>query len=164
LREYSKGADAGFAIAAWGQITPEVYTWARTVKQRVVTRQEALQLARSAQIGIAGLTGSGAGVIGGLAAIGLRFRGEDGRFLWIPNLNQLTGIYAYSEIMAISPIDRIEGLRGRSPRPEDRIEVGKWVRPVLREGRCVLLVEEERNNPDFEWHLLEMDEVRKISD
>jgi hypothetical protein len=164
LREYSSGADAGLAMAAWVQVSAEVYTWARTVKNRVVSRQEALQIARSAQIAIAGLTGSGAGVIGALAAIGLRFKGEDGRFLWLPELHELTGVYTCSEIMNIAPIDRIESLRGRSPRLEEKVEVGKWIRPILREGRCVLLVEEERQSKEFSWHLLGMEEVRRTSD
>lgn len=164
LREYSSGADAGLALAAWNQVTAEVFTWARTAKNRVLSRQEALQVARSAQIAIAGLTGSGAGVIGALAAIGLRFRGEDGRFLWLPDLQELTGVYSCAEIMSSAPIDRIESLRGRTPRPDEKIEVGKWIRPILREGRCVLLVEEERESKEFSWHLLGMEEVRKISD
>ena len=164
LREYSSGADAGFALASWGQITAEVFTWARTAKTQVIKRQDALQIAHSAQIAITGITGSGAGVIGALAAIGLRYRGEDGRFLWIPNIHQLSGIYSASELMQIAPFDRIETQRGRSPRPDEKIEVGKWIRPVLVEGRCVLFVEEERSHPEFAWHLLGMDEVRKLSD
>ena len=164
LREYCSGADAGFALASWAQVTPEVYTWARLAKTRVLAREEALQAARSAKIAITGLTGSGNGIIGALAAIGLRYRGNDGRFLWIPNINQLSGIYTYSELMQIAPFERIETLRGRAPRSDEKIDVGKWIRPVLRDGRCVLLVEEERENPDFAWHLLGMEEVRKLSD
>ena len=164
LRELSSGANAGFALASWGQITAEVFTWARTAKNQVLNRQQAIQIARSAKIAITGLTGSGDGVVGALAAIGLRYRGDDGRFLWLPNLSLLKGIYSSSEVMNIAPLDRIESSRGRAPQPGDKIEIGKWVRPVLREGRCVLLVEEVRNNPDFNWRLLGMDEVRKLSD
>ena len=164
LREYSTGADAGFALASWGQITAEVFTWARTAKTRVLSRMDAIKTARSAGIAIAGLTGSGAGVIGALAAIGLRYRGEDGRFLWLPNLNELSGIYTCTKITDLVPIDRIESLRGHSPRPNEKIEVGEWVRPILRDGRCVLLVEEERSNLAINWHTLDMDKVRKFSD
>lgn len=164
LRELSSGSNAGFSLAAWGQVTPDVYTWSRAAKTQVLERQEAIQIAHLAQIAITGLTGSGAGIIGALAAVGLRYHGDDGRFLWIPNLSLLTGIYTAGELMEVAPLDRIENMRGRSPRPEDKIEIGKWIRPVLREGRCVLLVEEVRNNPDFCWRLLGMDEVRKLSD
>ena len=164
LHEHSAGADAGIALAAWGQITAEVFTWARLAKTRVLTRQEALDIARNSKIAITGLTGKGNGVIGALAAIGLRYRGDDGRFIWIHNINQMSGIYSYAKLMEISSINRIETVRGRTPRPEDKIQLNQWVRPILRQGLCVLLVEEERGNPNFDWHLLDMDQVRKLSD
>ena len=165
LREFASGANSGFCIAAWPQITVEVSTWAKTTKTYVVTRQEAILMARSAQIGITGLTGTGNGVIGALAAIGLRFRGEDGRFIWLPNISLISsGVYTSSELMGNTPFDRIENLRGRAPYPDEKIDVGKWIRPVLKEGRCVLLVEEKRNDPKAAWQLLNMDSVRKLSD
>jgi tRNA(Ile2) C34 agmatinyltransferase TiaS len=96
LREYSSGSNAGYALAAWVQITVEVFTWAKLVKNQKVSRAEAIHTARSAGIAVAGLCGSGDGVIGALAAIGLRYRGEDGRFLWLPGLDELVGTYTYS--------------------------------------------------------------------
>ena len=163
-REFCPGANAGFALASWSQVSAEVYTWARTVKERVVNRQDALKIARAADVSIAGLIGSGAGVIGALAAIGLRFRGEDGRFIWLPGLDDVTGAYAYSELMTLVPFDRIENLRGRSPKPDEKIFLGEQIQPVVREGRCVLLVEDVRVEGQYEWHTLDMDKVRLISD
>ena len=164
LHEYAQGSDTGLALASWNQVTAEVFTWARLAKTRVLKRQDALATARSAGIAIAGLCGSGAGVIGALAAIGLRFRGDDGRVLWLPNMNELLGVYTYIELMDMVPFDRIENLKGRAPLPEDKIEIGEWVRPVIREGRTVLLVEGEKDNPEVQWHTLPGDKVRALSD
>jgi hypothetical protein len=164
LREYSQGADAGFAMASWAQVTAEVFTWARLAKTRVLNRMDALQTARAAGIAVAGLTGSGSGVIGALAALGLHFRGEDGRFIWLPNLNTVNGIYKYFELMDLVPFDSIETTKGKSPRPEEKINVGDWVRPILRGGRCVLLVEAEHKETTFDWHVLDAKKVRELSD
>lgn len=164
LREYCPGANTGFALASWSQVTAEVYTWARTVKSRVVNRQEALITARAAGISIAGLIGSGAGVIGALAAIGLRYRGDDGRFIWLPGIEELIGVYSYSELMNLVPFDRIENLRGRSPKPEEKIHLGEQFQAALREGRCVLLVEEVHVEQGYEWHTIELEKVRKLAD
>lgn len=164
LREYAKGADAGFALASWAQVTADVFTWARLAKNRVLNRQDALQTARSAGIGITGLTGSGDGVIGALAAVGLRFRGEDGRFLWLPNLHTLHGVYKYYELMDLVPFDNIETLKGKSPRPDEKVSLGEWFHPVLREGRCVLLVDAEHKDPTYDWHTLDAKKVRELSD
>jgi hypothetical protein len=164
MREYSPGANAGFAMAAWAQVTAEVFTWARLAKTRVLNRLDALRTARAAGIAIAGLTGSGEGAIGALAALGLHFRGEDGRYLWLPNLEILNGIYTYTELMDLVPFDSIETLKGKSPRPAEKVNVGEWVRPILREGRCVLLVEEEHKEKAYDWHTLDMDKVRELTD
>lgn len=163
MREFSPGADAGFAFASWGQVTAEVFTWARLAKTRVLQRQDAINIARAAKIGVAGLTGSGMGVIGALAAIGLRFRGEDGRFLWLRDMALLQGTYTAGELIQTTPFDHIETLRGRSPRADDKVLIEGEVRPLLREGRCVLLVEEERLDPTYDWHLLNLDKVRQLS-
>jgi hypothetical protein len=163
LREYCSGANAGFAFCAWVQVTPEVFTWARSTKNQFVQREEAIQIARAAGIAVAGLTGSGAGIIGALAAVGLRFRGEDGRFLWLPNMQNLKGVHRISELLESTSIDRLEPLRGRDPRMDEKVMLGEWIRPVLKEGHCVLMVEPERKSPEYDWHLLGMDEVRKLS-
>lgn len=165
LREYTRGADAGFALASWNQITAEVFTWAKLAKTRLLTRQDALQIARSAKIAIAGIVGSGNGVIGALAAVGLRFRGEDGRFLWLPNLAAMNGVHSYTELMDEIPFDSIENLKGKSPRPEEKIFLAEGgVTPVLREGRCVLLVEQEHKETSYDWHTLDLKKVCELSD
>ncbi len=164
LREYSSGSNAGYALASWVQVTLEVFTWARLVKNQKVTRADALQIARAAGIAVAGLCGNGDGVIGALAAIGLRYRGEDGRFLWLPGLEELAGTYTYSELMSLVPFDRIENLRGRAPRPNDKITLGKEFQALLREGRCVLLVEELRTESGFHWNTLPIEKIRELSD
>jgi hypothetical protein len=165
LREYTRGADTGFALASWNQLTAEVFTWAKLAKTRLLTRQDALQVARSAKIAIAGIAGSGNGVIGALAAVGLRFRGEDGRFLWLPNLSAMNGVHTYTELMDEIPFDSIETLKGKSPRPEEKIAlVAGGITPVLREGRCVLLVEPEHKETSFDWHTLDQKKVFELSD
>lgn len=164
LREYSSGSNAGYALASWVQVTVDVFNWARLVKSQKVKRSEAIVLARSSGIAIAGLSGSGDGVIGALAAIGLRYRGDDGRFLWLPGLSEVIGTYTYSELMRLVAFDRIENLRGRPPRPNDKIILGKEFQAVLREGRCVLLVEEVSTESGYEWRTLTMEKISELAD
>ena len=165
LREYMRDSDPGFTLASWNQVTADVFTWARLAKTRLHTRPDALQTARGAGIGIVGIAGSGEGVIGALAAVGLRFRGEDGRFIWLPNLETLNGVYSYTDLMDEVPFDSIENLKGKSPRPEEKIFLAEGgVTPVLREGRCVLLVEQEHKETSYDWHTLDLKKVRELSD
>ncbi len=164
LREYSSGSNAGYAFASWIQVTFELANWARLVKSQKVTRAEAIGQARTSGIAVAGLCGTGDGVIGAVAAIGLRYRGEDGRFLWLPGLDEAVGTLPYSDLMSLVPFDRIENLRGRIPRPTDKIALGQEFQAVLREGRCVLLVEEVRTETGYEWRTLPMEKLRELAD
>ncbi len=164
LREYSSGSNAGYAFASWIQINFDLVNWARLVKFQKVTRAQAIGQARASGISVAGLCGSGDGVIGALAAIGLRYRGEDGRFLWLPGLDEAVGTLTYSDLMSLVPFDRIENLRGRTPRPTDKIVLNQEFQAVLRDGRCVLLVEEVRTETGYEWHTLPMEKLRELAD
>ncbi len=165
LREYMRGSDPGLTLASWNQITADVFTWAKLAKSRLLTRPDALQTARSAGIAIVGIAGSGEGVIGALAAVGLRFRGEGGRFVWLPHLEALNGVYSYTSLMDEVPFDSIENLKGKSPRPEEKIALAEGgVTPVLREGRCVLLVEQEHKETSYDWHTLNLKKVHELSE
>jgi hypothetical protein len=164
LREYSSGSNAGYAFASWIQVTFELVNWARLVKSQKVTRAEAIAQARASGIAVAGLCGTGAGVIGAVAAIGLRYRGEDGRFLWLPGLDEAVGSLPYSDLMSLVPFDRIENLRGRTPRPSDKVVLGHDFQALLRDGRCVLLVDEVRTEAGYEWRTLPKEKLRELAD
>ena len=92
LRRFSAPAsDPGFALAAWPDLTPEVVTWGRQAKHLMHFRSGAIELAKMNNISCAGFHGTGVGVIGALAAIGLYYSGNDGRFIWLPGLDKLKG-------------------------------------------------------------------------
>ena len=164
LREYSSGSNAGYAFTPWVQVSAEVFNWAHLVKHQKVTRAEAIAIARAAGIAVAGLCGSGDGVIGALAAVGLRYRGEDGRFLWLPGLDEAIGTLTYSNLMSLVPFDRIENLRGRAPRPNEKIRLDDDFQAILREGRCILLVEDVRVENGYEWRPLPLQKIRDLAD
>jgi hypothetical protein len=53
----------------------------------------------------------------------------------------LYGRLTAGELLTRVPIDDVRDLSGARPGPEDAIELGRWVRPILAGGRAVLLVE-----------------------
>ena len=72
--------------------------FARRAKLEVLSIREAQQTAADAGVQLLGLTGTGVGIIGALAGIGLRRAGEDGRFLWLPGLRELSGVYPVTQL------------------------------------------------------------------
>ncbi len=160
LRESAPGSDAGFCFVAWDAVSPCVRAFGVRAKQVVLTRLEAEQTAAQEGLRLEGLTGTGGGIIGALAAVGLHHAGNDGRFLWLPGLRDLKGQYTVSEICARGQIDAVQTLAGETIPPSTLVDVGEWVRPVLRGGQAILYVEEQNN----EWHILSKTHIKELSD
>lgn len=160
LRASASGSDVGLCIASPEQISERVMDFGGRAKREVLTTGEAEQIASEFRIRLAGLTGTGAGIIGALAGIGLRQAGEDGRFLWLPGLRELRGEYPAAQICADGHIDRICTIDGMDLAPETLVDVGEWVRPVLRGGQATLYVEQQ----DRAWYSLSKDRIKSISD
>lgn len=142
LRESAPGADAGLCLAAREQVTAGVQRFGADAKLVVLTQEQALSLAEAAKVGLWGLTGSRGGVIGALAAVGLRAAGRDGRFLWLPGLRELTGVHTVDDLERAAGIQAVRTLAGVPVNRAARVDVGDWPRPVLLDGQAVLLVEE----------------------
>jgi hypothetical protein len=159
LREAAPGSDAGLCLAEWRSILEEVQSFGRRAKSEVLTISEAGRLAAISGIRCEGLTGTGGGVIGALAAIGLHRAGEDGRFLWLPGLRELQGAYPVALLCSTGHIDRVCTLDGADLSPETLVEVGEWVRPVLRGGQATLFVEEQNHA----WSILSKDRIKSLS-
>ncbi len=159
LRESVPGSDAGLCLAVWNVVSASVRSFGKRAKVAVLTQAEAEETAEGAGIQLKGLTGTGGGVIGALAGVGLHRAGEDGRFLWLPGLRELQGTYPAEQICSMAHIDRICTLEGMNLASETLVEIGEWVRPVLRNGKSTLFVE-ERNH---EWHILSKECIKNLS-
>ena len=134
------GSDPGVCVAASEAVPPEVASFGRAAGCRIVEMDEALTLARRAGLTLRPLGGTGLGVIGALAAVGLRADGNDGRYIDLPGLREL------SERVTVAALEGL-GIRiehptdGRRATEADAYETLGWVRPQLVEGGPVLPVE-----------------------
>lgn len=160
LCESAPGSDAGLCLVSWDCVTSCMRAFGVRAKQVVLTKLEAEQTADQDCIRLEGLTGTGGGIIGALAAIGLHHAGNDGRFLWLPGLRDLKGQYPVSELCALGHIDAVETLAGETLSKQTLVDVGEWVRPILRNGQAILIVEEQNH----EWHILSKTSIKTLSD
>lgn len=163
LAESAAGSDPGFALAAWNNVSPEIITWGHLAKKEMLTRQDAIHLARENGISIAGFTGTGIGVIGALAAVGLFFSGNDGRFQWLPGLPKLKGILKLGELSHLCNLNHVENLHGRPPLVNDRINISDQARPILRDSQSLLLVQSAKKGEPYEWVTLNEEKVKQLS-
>ncbi len=161
LRESAPGADAGLCVADRSQITPTCRDFGLRAKREVLTADQARDCARRDGLALEGLTGTGGGIIGALAAVGLRDGGDDGRFLWLKGIREISGVYMVGQLQQLIPIDAVQTLEGAEVPPADWVELGPWIRPLLKAGRAVLLV--EPNKKAHQWRVVEKERVKQLS-
>lgn len=160
-RDCAPGSDPGLCVAS--QVAADrVSSFGRRAKTEIVTKGEALGLARELGIHLSEHGGTGGGVIGALAAVGLCAGGTDGRYLYLRGIRDLAGEHSAAEIMTLSDIDEITTLDGSHPAPSDPVDVGTWFRPVRLGGRAVLLVQPvESGGTTKSWRILDRQEIKQ---
>jgi hypothetical protein len=161
-RESAEGSDAGLCFTAYDGVDEAIMEFGRAAKQRVLTRDEAHALAEARGVRLEGLTGQRIGVIGALAAVGLRRAGHDGRFIWLRGVRELTGTWTAGALRASTGIDSVESIDGHVLADEAEVSVDPWPRPVLLNGRAVLLT--EPNGYEHErtgWRILSKEAIRR---
>lgn len=138
----ARGSDPGICLAPESGVDPAVVDWGLRAGGEVLSRQAALSLAAATGTRLRELGGTGDGVIGALAAVGLTRWGNAGRFL------ELTGgLRDFGEVVTAATllergITPVAATRNGEPvPPAARIRTGDWVRPRLIGGRPVLFVE-----------------------
>jgi hypothetical protein len=163
LRESAEGSDAGLCIAAFETLKDAVQAFGVRAQQVVLTKDEAATVAVDAGVHLEGLTGDHGGMIGALAAVGLRRSGTDGRFVWLEGVREISGVMQAENLLQTTGIDAIENREGHAVSPKTMICVEPWPRAVLVDGRAVLIVEEPENNDvGFDWQLLPREEIRRF--
>lgn len=161
LRVAAEGSDAGLCMAPFAAFSDEHIHYGLRAKREILTQNEAIELARTSGIFLEGLTGTRDGIIGSLAACGLRTYGNDGRILMLAaDFRSFTGIISAEEICNKFHISNIFDTFG-DPIPADaiiRLEEG-W-KPVLKNGLYSLMVEKDDQH---QWKSISKELLRSIS-
>jgi hypothetical protein len=142
------GSDPGLCVAV--NSPPGITEFGRRVQRELVTREEAYSLAEELGLPLLGLGGDESGVIGALAAVGLAASGEDGRYVLVGTMRQLTGLQPIS-VLLDAGIAEVRTLTGQ-PVTEGLVQADR-LRPARRDGRPVAVVE----SVDGIWMPLKLD-------
>jgi len=137
-----RGSDPGLCLA--DRVPAEVAAFGARCKRERLRIAEARSLAVMNGIVLEGLGGSNDGVIGALAAVGLLSGGDDGRVVHMPGWawpdDAVRGRQPVETIHALG-VDEIRDIRSGRPVRPAAVDIGKRLRPALRDGRVVLFVE-----------------------
>lgn len=162
LRNSAPASDPGFALASWSNLSSAIEAWGQQAKRAQLSRLTAIDLARAHEVAAAGFHGNGAGVIGALAAVGLRSSGNDGVFTWLPGLENVSGVLTLPNLLNFCAIDRVENTRGRSPLERDLINLGDAPTVLLRDGKSLLLLDACGRDDACQWRAYSAAELEQL--
>ena len=162
IENSAEGSDAGLCVIPFERVNPEIQNWGKRAKSEILTMDEARKIASNGVAFLEGYTGTKGGIIGSLAAVGLRKHGNDGRFLYVKGMRELKGGFDVVNLLDIADIDHIVELKTGAEITVGSIYLEEWWRPVLKNCKKVLFVESSKNN-DYEWTNISKDIIRSIS-
>ncbi len=137
------GSDPGLCVAPADAVPVEITAFGRLCQSSLTSAAEAFALAESAGLPLEALGGSGDGVIGALAAVGLLAAGDDGRVVELagwPWPDPLAGRQPLAAIHRRGVAD-VRERETDTPIRDGTVDVGKHLRPAWRGGRPILYVE-----------------------
>jgi tRNA(Ile2) C34 agmatinyltransferase TiaS len=149
MAHFEPGSDPGLAVAK--EIPTEVVAFGHRAKTEVIHQSEAFELAGNGHpIHLECLGGSCDGVIGALAAIGLASDGNDGRYINVGSVRDLTGMVPPQQVISAG-VTAVRQLNG------DAVTGGmldaERLRPARRERQPILYVEQGEDG----WMPLKLD-------
>jgi len=132
------GSDPGVVVADITAIPQAVSDFGYRATREVLEMAEASGLADQAGLDLRELGGSGQGIIGALASIGMHADGNNGRFIDLPGLRDLPECVARQDFARLGIQLAHQG--PRQPASGDAYLTLGWIRPNLSGGRPVLPV------------------------
>jgi tRNA(Ile2) C34 agmatinyltransferase TiaS len=146
--KFEKGSDPGLAIT--NSVPAEVINFGKKATEEILTQSHAIDLAAQHKIFLEGLGGSKDGIIGALAAIGLAADGNNGRYVKVGNIREISGMVSPGDLIAA-------GIHQVITRDDIMVTNGhvkaEKLRPSRRNGLPVLFVEKM----DRVWVPLKLD-------
>lgn len=141
-KEHLLGSDPGFCMVKREEIIDKeaLIKYGNDTKKLLMTKEIAYDLASHCHIHLSEHGGTGQGVIGALAGVGLRLGGEDGEIKG--TLKQQMGKqFAYQTLMSLPIIDKIVDINMKKISEKALINIGERSKTILKGGKQVLVVQ-----------------------
>ncbi|MFH2143932.1 MAG: ABC transporter substrate-binding protein [Bacteroidota bacterium] len=165
LRDCAPGSDAGLCIATYDSVDKDLIKYGLSAKKEILNQEIAKKISSEKNIYLVGLTGTRDGIIGSLAAVGLRKYGNDGRGIWIKGkeLRDFNGIVSTEELFGLIEIDEITDMHEKHVAKHSRIFIDNWIRPVIKNNKIRIIVQQEITD-NYEFRIAPKDYIKSISD
>jgi hypothetical protein len=141
-----EGADPALCVAQEAAVTSEVHRLGERAKVSVLTVGEAMSAVDGTEAVLRSIAGGPQGVIGALAAVGLRAQGSDGRYVDLPGIREVRGVISVECLLRKTAVAAVTDADGLPLAADEKIDSQDWIRPSLVRGIPVLRVRRDVNN------------------
>ncbi len=138
-----EGADPALCVAESQAVTPEVKRLGEWAKITVLAVKEATAAVARTSVALRSIAGGPEGVIGALAAVGLRAQGNDGRYVDLPGIRGVWGVISVQRLFEQTAVSAIVDTEGRPLAEGEQIDSQDWIRPNLIGGAPVMKVQRD---------------------
>ena len=140
-KESATGSDPGLAVAkVEGLPIPLILNFGMSAKRMILTKEEAYKLADQLGIYLQEAGGTGQGVIGALAGIGLRLGGNDGELKGAPKEFIEGEIYTVAQLMENKKLQVVWDQNQNPLSLDDRVLISWKAKFLMEQGKVVLRV------------------------
>jgi hypothetical protein len=142
-RESAVGSDPGLCVAVADRLTgvEDLVEFGRRAKREVLTQDDARLLAKRLGVHLSSHGGTGQGVIGALAGVGLRLSGNDGRLRGHVEVGESESVVSAGLICAHFKMDTVRTPQGRVLGEHETVLLaGQRLKAVFLDGKATLLV------------------------
>ncbi len=137
---FVKGSDPGLCICPENKVNQEIIDYAFASQNKVLKKEESIKLAAKYNIFLQELGGDGGGIIGALAAVGLRASGNDGRLVESRGCGDVKGVLTVAQLLERTDIDSVQDIYSRKLDGTAVIDSMDRIKPALLGGKAVLQV------------------------
>lgn len=165
LREESAvGSDPGLCVSVIDQLTdPEaVIAYGRSAKKEVLNKKIAYDLAAQLGVHLSEHGGTGQGVVGALAGIGLRLSGNDGRMKGWLRIETQDGLASVADIMAQTTLGGVRTMEGELLTAGEMVDIDSKPKAVLLDGQIYLMVSPVTDGGLVSWRTTPRSQLKKF--
>ncbi len=135
------GSDPGVCVSTRSSVSAEVIDFGKRAQNSVLDIEEASRVAAAEGALIEALGPRGQGTIGAVAAVGLRGSGNDGRFIELRGMRQVSGVLSVRQLKEQTDVAYLRSSDLVELAEDYLIDAQDWLRPRLIGHEAILAVE-----------------------
>ena len=153
---FQEGSDPGLCTCAAGQVPQEIVEHGKMAQEEFINKGQATKLASETGILLSEIGGSGEGIIGALAAVGLRASGNEGRYVQLRGIKDIKGLVTVKKLLQATDIAAVIDEIGKPVDSEEIIDSQDWIKPNVIGGRPILRIRlKDSENGHRIWETVE---------